>query len=70
MSTTTQTQEQDLERLNLLRYIDDDFMAVCLADNCESVKRILRIGLGRKDITIKSVRTQELLKNCKDIQPF
>ena len=65
MSTAAQTHEQDLERLKLLRYIDDDFMTVCLADNYEGVELILRIVLGQKDITIKSVRTQEPLKNLQ-----
>lgn len=40
----------------MLRYMDDDFMTVCLADNLEGVELILRIILGREDITIKSVR--------------
>lgn len=65
MSTTAQIHQQDLERLKSLRYIDDDFMTVCLVDNYEGVELILRIVLGREDITIKSVRTQELLKNLQ-----
>lgn len=65
LSTTAQIHQQDLERLKSLRYIDDDFMTVCLADNYEGVELILRIVLGREDITIKSVRTQELLKNLQ-----
>lgn len=40
-------------------------MTVCLADNFEGVELILRIVLGRKDITIKSVRTQKPLKNLQ-----
>lgn len=58
-SIEAQTHQQDLERLKLLRYMDDDFMTVCLADNYEGVELILQIVLGRRDITIKSVRTQE-----------
>ncbi len=65
MNTTEQTHQQDLERLKSLRYMDDDFMSVCLADNFEGVELILRIILGRKDIKIKSVRTQEPLKNLQ-----
>lgn len=65
MSTTEQTHQEDLERLKLLRYIDDDFMTVCLADNYEGVELILRIVLRREDITIKSVRTQEIMKNLQ-----
>lgn len=63
MNKTEQTHKQDLERLNLLRYIDDDFMAVCLSDNFEGVELILRIILGRNDINIQSLRIQEPLKN-------
>ena len=59
MSTTAQTHQQDLERLKSLRYMDDDFMTVCLADNFEGVELILRIVLGRENIKIKSVRTQD-----------
>ena len=65
MNTTEQTRQQDLERLKLLRYMDDDFMSVCLADDYEGVELILRIILGRRDIKIKSVRTQEPLKNLQ-----
>ena len=45
--------------------MDDDFMTVCLADNFEGVELILRIVLGREDIKIKSVRTQESMKNLQ-----
>ncbi len=65
LGTAAQTHQQDLERLKSLRYIDDDFMTVCLADNFEGMELILRIILGRKDIAIKSVRTQEILKNLQ-----
>ncbi len=47
LGTTAQAHRQDLERLELLRYIDDDFMTVCLADNYEGIELILRIILGR-----------------------
>ncbi len=56
--------QQDLERLQTLCYMDDDFMTACLADNYEGVELILRIILG-KDIRIRSVRTQEVLKNLQ-----
>ena len=65
LSATEQTHQKDLERLKSLRYMDDDFMTVCLADNFEGVELILRIILGREDIKIKSVRTQEPLKNLQ-----
>ena len=65
MNTAEQIHQQDLERLQSLRYMDDDFMTVCLADNIEGVELIVQIVLGRKDIRIKSVRTQEVLKNLQ-----
>lgn len=65
MNTTEQTHQQDLERLKSLRYMDDDFMTVCLADNFEGVELILRIVLGQKSIKVKSVRTQESMKNLQ-----
>ena len=65
LNKTEQTHQQDLERLKSLRYMDDDFMTVCLADNFEGVELILQIILGQEDIKIKSVRTQETLKNLQ-----
>ncbi len=63
MDTTEQAHQQDLERLKSFRYMDDDFMTACLADNFEGVELILQIVLGKKDIKIKSIHTQEVLKN-------
>ncbi|MCM1157531.1 MAG: hypothetical protein NC300_08280 [Bacteroidales bacterium] len=65
MTTTEQMHQQDLERVKLFRYMDDDFMTVCLADNFEGVELILRIVLERTDITVKSVRVQEIMKNLQ-----
>lgn len=57
--------KQDLERIKSFRYMDDDFMTACLADNIEGVELILRIVLEREDINVKSVQTQEPLKNLQ-----
>ena len=65
MNATEQIHHEDLERLKSLRYMDDDFMTVCLADNFEGVELILQIVLGKRNIKIKSVRTQEPLKNLQ-----
>jgi len=65
LSTKEELHKQDLERLKLLRYMDDDFMTVCLENNIEGVELILRIVLRREDITVQSVRTQEPLKNLQ-----
>lgn len=37
MDIKEQEHQQDLEKIKLLRYMDDDFMTVCLADNYEGV---------------------------------
>ncbi len=65
MNATEQMRQEDLERLRSLRYMDDDFMTVCLADNFEGVELILQIILGKRNIKVKSVRTQEQLKNLQ-----
>lgn len=65
MNTTERTHQQDLERLKLFRYMDDDFMTACLADNFEGIELILKIVLNRADIKIKSVRVQERMKNLQ-----
>ncbi|RKI40592.1 hypothetical protein D7V86_05465 [bacterium D16-51] len=65
MNPTEQTQQKDLERIKLLRYIDDEFMSVCLTDNLEGVELILQIVLGRKDIKVISAQTQKLMKNLQ-----
>ena len=65
MSDTEQSHKKDLERLKLFRYIDDDFMTACLADNVEGVELILRILLKREDIKIKSLHIQEPMKNLR-----
>lgn len=70
MNTTEQMHQQDLEHLQALRYMDEDFMTVCLADDFEGVELIVRIVLWRKDITIKTVRKQEVLKDLQGVQPY
>ncbi len=65
MNTKEQTHLLDLQRLQALRYMDDDFMTVCLADNFEGVELILRIVLRQDNIKIISVRTQEPMKNLQ-----
>ena len=65
MDNVKQIHQQDLQRIHSFRYMDDDFMTVCLADNFEGVELILRIVLNRNDLKIKSIRTQEVLKNLQ-----
>jgi len=55
--------QEDLQRIRGFRLIDDDFMNACFDDNIEATELILRIILGRDDISVKSVKTQRLMKN-------
>lgn len=65
MDVSEKTHQQDLRRIEEFRYMDDDFMQVCLEDNYEGVELILQIVLGKPDIKVKSLRTQEPLKNLQ-----
>mgnify|MGYP001125261893 CR=1 FL=1 len=65
MNAAEQIHQEDLQRLKSLRYMDDDFMTVCLADNFEGVELILQIVLRQEGIKIKSVRTQAPMKNLQ-----
>ena len=65
MKTQEELHQEDLERIQKLRYMDDDFFTVCLADNIEGVQLILRIVLQNDNITVTSVKTQEHLKNLQ-----
>ena len=40
-------------------------MSVCLADNFEGVELILWVVLAQENIKVKSIRTQEPLKNLQ-----
>lgn len=58
-----QQYQEDLQRIRGFRLIDDDFMNACFDGNIEGTELILRIILGRSDITVKRVETQKLMKN-------
>lgn len=55
--------QEDLQRIRGFRLIDDDFMNACFDDNIEGTELMLRIILDRDDISVKSVKTQKLMKN-------
>ena len=42
LRTPKQMHQQDLGHLKSLRYVDDDFMAVCPADNFEGLEQIIK----------------------------
>lgn len=58
-----QQHQEDLQRIRGFRLIDDDFMNACLDDNIEGTELILRIILNKSDLTVKSVKTQKIMKN-------
>lgn len=65
MKSREELHQEDLKRIQALRYMDDDFFTVCLADNIDGVQLILRIILQNDNITVTSVKTQEHLKNLQ-----
>ena len=54
--------QEDLQRIRGFRLIDDDFMNACFDNNIEGTELVLRIILNRNDISVKSVKTQKLMK--------
>ena len=55
--------QEDLQRIRGFRLIDDDFMNACFDNYIEGTELLLRIILNRDDISVKSVRTQKIMKN-------
>ena len=60
-----QQHQEDLQRIRGFRLIDDDFMNACFDNNIEDTEFILRIILNRNDISVKSVKTQQVMKNLQ-----
>lgn len=60
-----QQHQEDLQRIRGFRLIDDDFMNACFDNNIEDTEFILRIILNRDDISVKSVKTQQVMKNLQ-----
>ena len=58
-----QQHQEDLQRLRGFRLIDDDFMNACFDGNIEGTELILRIILGKPNLSVKRVTTQKQLKN-------
>ena len=54
---------RDMERIQRLRLMDDIFMKVVLDGNLPGVQDIVRVVLGRDDITVVDVKTQDELSN-------
>ncbi len=58
-----QQHQEDLQRIRGFRLIDDDFMNACFDENIEGTELILRIILNKPDLSVKSVKTQKVMKN-------
>jgi hypothetical protein len=54
--------QENLDRLKLLRPIDDDFMRCIFRDNKELAQKVLRILLQNENLTVLSVETQADMK--------
>ena len=54
--------QQDLDRLRRLRPIDDDFMRCLFRDNIPLAELVLRIIIGKQDLTITECQTQKDMK--------
>ena len=58
-----QQHQEDLQRIRGFRLIDDDFMNACFDGNIEGTELVLRIILNKPDLSVKSVKTQKVMKN-------
>lgn len=54
--------QKDLQRLQVLRPIDDDFMRCLFKDNIPLAELVLRIITGRQDLIITDCQTQKDMK--------
>lgn len=57
--------KKDLERLQRLRLMDDDFMTICFDNYIEGAELLLKIILDRDDLKVSEVKTQKELKNIQ-----
>lgn len=62
MKVTKQQHEEDLQRLRILRPIDDDFMRCLFKDNIPLVELVLRIITKKQDLVIMDCQTQKDMK--------
>ena len=62
MTTEERKHQEDLQRLRLLRPIDDDFMRCLFKDNIPLVELVLRIITGKQDLVITNCQIQKDMK--------
>lgn len=62
MIVTDEQRQKDLERLQALRPMDDDFMRCLFKDNIPLAELVLRIITGKQDLVITDCQTQKDMK--------
>ena len=62
MTVTDKQHQEDLQRLRLLRPIDDDFMRCLFKDNIPLAEFVLRIITDKPDLIITDCETQKDMK--------
>ncbi len=62
MLALTKQQQKDLQRLEQLRPIDDDFMRCLFKDNIPLAELVLHILTGKQDLMITACETQKDMK--------
>lgn len=62
MIVTDKQHQEDLQRLRLLRPIDDDFMRCLFKDNIPLAEFVLRIIIDKPDLIITDCGTQKDMK--------
>ncbi len=60
-----QLHEDDLQRIEQLRLMDDDFMTACFSEYPEGVEFMLRIIMNKRDLKVKRSRVQHIIKNLQ-----
>ena len=61
--TMNQKHQEDLQRLQAFRLLDDDFFTKCFDGNTECIQLVLRIVLDKPDLSVVDVRTQVFVEN-------
>ena len=60
-----QLHKEDLQRIEKLRLMDDDFMTACFSEYPEGVEFILKIIMNKYDLKVKRSRVQHVIKNLQ-----
>ncbi|MCM1134347.1 MAG: PD-(D/E)XK nuclease family transposase [Clostridium sp.] len=58
-----QKHQEDLQRLQGFRLLDDDFLTKCFEEDTASIELVLQIVLEKADLKVLNVRTQVFVEN-------